>query len=49
VNKKEAIIDLIALNFGLVRSGGVKETWHFELSNLGISSEEQKIINTEER
>ena len=49
VNKKESMIDLIALNFGLVRNGGAKETWHFELSNLGISAEEKKIINTEKR
>ena len=49
VNKKEAVIDLIALNFGLVRAGGKKETWHFELSDLGISAEEQAIIDKEER
>jgi len=49
VNKKESMIDLIALNFGLVRNGSAKETWHFELSNLGISAEEKQIINKEKR
>jgi len=49
VNKKESMIDLIALYFGLVRNGGAKETWHFELSNLGISTEEKKHINKEKR
>jgi len=43
------MIDLIALCFGLVRNGGAKETWHFELSNLGISAEEKKLINKEKR
>ncbi len=42
VRPKEAMIDLIALNFGLVRAGGSGETWHFELSDLEASPSEKK-------
>jgi hypothetical protein len=49
VSPKDAIIDLIGLLFGLVRAGGWKETWHFELSDLGISQEEMKLIKSEKR
>jgi hypothetical protein len=49
ISQKDAVVDLIALRFGVVRAGGAKETWHFELSDLGISSEEKRVIEQEER
>ncbi len=49
INQKDAIIDLIGLLFGVVRAGGWQETWHFELSDLGISTDEMKLIKSEKR
>ena len=49
LNQKDAVIDLIALTFGLVRAGTWDETWHFELSDLGTSDKEKEIIKKENR
>ncbi|NMM50062.1 hypothetical protein [Marinigracilibium pacificum] len=43
IYQKEAMIDLIALTFGVVRSGGWDETWHFELSDLELSKSEKEM------
>ncbi len=43
LNQKDSILDLIALNFGLVRAGGWAEIWHFELSDLIPSKQEKEM------
>ena len=49
VTQQDAVIDLIALSFGLVKAGGWDETWHFELSDLGTSDREKENIKKENR
>jgi hypothetical protein len=44
LRQKDAINDLIALQFGLIRDGSNKETWHFELTGLAQSDQEKKIV-----
>lgn len=34
---------MIGLNFGVVRSGGAPEWWHFTLTDLKLSTEEKKV------
>ena len=43
LNKKDPILDAIALNFGVVRCGSAPEWWHFELTDLKLSKGEQRI------
>jgi hypothetical protein len=42
-NKNDAIHDLIALKFGIVRPVP-KEQWHFEITNVEFSEKEKNII-----
>ncbi|MBI9052671.1 MAG: hypothetical protein JEY96_02570 [Bacteroidales bacterium] len=49
IKQKDAIVDLIGLLFGVVRAGGWEETWHYELSDLGISQSEMKLIKSKKR
>ena len=48
INKNDAIIDLIAINFGLVRPAS-GEQWHFECTDLRVSSSEQELVEHEKR
>ena len=40
----DAIIDLIALQFGLIRDGGTGETWHFEMTGVEVTKENEKYL-----
>jgi len=46
--RDEGITDLLALNFGLVRCAP-GEQWHFECTDLRVSSSEQEVIEQEKR
>lgn len=46
INPDDAIIDLIALNFGLVRCAS-DEQWHFERTDLEVLIDEQELIDNE--
>ena len=48
INRNDAIVDLVALNFGVVRCA-VGEQWHFECTDLRVSQAEQKVFETEKR
>lgn len=43
-NRNDAIHDLIALKFGIIRPVG-GEQWHFEITNVEFSKEEKKLLN----
>jgi len=40
----DAIKDLIALQFGLIRDGGTGETWHFEMTGVEVTKENEKYL-----
>jgi len=42
------MIDLIALNFGIVRCAS-GEQWHFECTDLRVSKSEQELVEHEKR
>jgi hypothetical protein len=44
-NKNDAIHDLIALKFGIVRPVP-KEQWHFEITNVEFSESEKKLLDS---
>ncbi|MBI9056013.1 MAG: hypothetical protein JEY96_19485 [Bacteroidales bacterium] len=48
INKNDAIIDLIAINFGIVRCAS-GEQWHFECTDLRVSNSEQELVEHEKR
>lgn len=48
VYRDGGITDLIALNFGLVRAAP-GEQWHFECTDLRVSTSEQEVIEQEKR
>jgi hypothetical protein len=43
LNEYDSIVDVIALQFGLLRDGGPTEWWHFELTDLEMSQDEIQI------
>jgi len=47
-NKDDAMIDLIALNFGLIRPVP-GEQWHFECTNVQLSTAEKELVNANTR
>ncbi|UXX78723.1 hypothetical protein N7E81_15290 [Reichenbachiella carrageenanivorans] len=49
INQKDAMVDLIAHKFGVVRAGSWGETWHFELSDLAVSGEEADYAKNKKR
>ncbi len=42
--KTEAMIDLIGLRFGVIRDGGEGEAWHFEMTGIEVSKENEKYL-----
>jgi hypothetical protein len=40
--KEDSLLDLIGLNFGVIRNGGATEWWHYELTDLQLSSSEKE-------
>ncbi|MCK5028261.1 MAG: hypothetical protein KAR57_01415 [Bacteroidales bacterium] len=48
VMKTDAIIDLIALQFGLVRDANADETWHFEMTGVEVTKENEKYLKETE-
>ncbi len=48
MNRNDAMVDLIALEFGLIRAAD-KEQWHLECTDKRISTSEQEIIDKESR
>lgn len=47
-NQNEAMIDLIALNFGLIRPVP-GEQWHFECTNVQLSTSEKALVDANTR
>jgi len=39
------MIDLLALQFGLIRDGGAGETWHFEMTGVELIKKNEKYLN----
>jgi hypothetical protein len=46
--KTDAINDLIALRFGLIRDGGKTEGWHFEMTGVEVIKENEKFLKKTE-
>ncbi|MCK5028257.1 MAG: hypothetical protein KAR57_01395 [Bacteroidales bacterium] len=46
--KTDAINDLIALRFGLIRDGGSGEGWHFEMTGVEVTKENEKYLKKTE-
>ena len=48
LDRNDGLIDIIALNFGLVRCAP-GEQWHFECTDMRVSSSEKEVIEIEGR
>jgi len=46
--RTDAMIDLIGLRFGVIRSGGAGESWHFEMTGVEVTKENEKYLKKQE-